>query len=108
MLANRCTTTASAIVFKVSLQTNPASNFSGLQTELYRTYHKARAKPGYNGPGAVGSKIPIIDVNTHMITATTIDLSQPILYNHFKDNNHAIPPTIAARRPLPNKKYVMP
>ena len=57
----------------------------------------------YNGPEAVGNKTPTIEAMIHMITATNIDFNQPILYNHFKEISHTIPPTIAATNPFPSR-----
>ena len=57
----------------------------------------------YSGPGAVGNNIPTIEVIIQIITPITMAFSQPILYIHRKDNNQAIPPTIPANKPLPNR-----
>jgi len=57
----------------------------------------------YSGPGAVGNNTPTMEVIIQIITPITMAFSQPILYIHRKDNNHAIPPTIPANNPFPNR-----
>ena len=61
----------------------------------------------YNGPGAVGSKMPVIVAAIHIIMAITKALSQPISYNALNAKSHTNPAAIAAQKPLPRRKYVI-
>jgi hypothetical protein len=51
--------------------------------------------------------MPTTEAIIHIIIAIIIDFIQPILYNHLMDNSQAMPPTIAASTPLPNRKYAI-
>jgi hypothetical protein len=59
------------------------------------------AKDSYNGPAPVGNTAPIIVLIIQTTTATAIDFSQPILYNHFNTNTHTMPAIAAAMIPDP-------